>query len=114
MELAQPCADQSGQERSMSGLSFGTIGAGTPHQAATAAAPGKSDGAVTNFLDYMKESASERMADSWLAARGLSKEKLAAMSPEQRDAVLKQMAKEIQDQVAQAAREKLEKRPSRV
>jgi hypothetical protein len=33
------------------------------------------------------------------------------MTPEQRDAVLKQMAKELKDQVAQAAEEKNEKKP---
>jgi hypothetical protein len=34
------------------------------------------------------------------------------MSPEKREAVLKQMEKELQDQVAEAARDKLEKTPS--
>ncbi|HVY98400.1 MAG TPA: hypothetical protein VHA35_02785 [Dongiaceae bacterium] len=92
----------------MSGLGFGTITAATARM--TAAAPaGKTNTAAEDFLDYMKESPAERMADSWLAAHGLSKEKLAAMTPERREAVLKQMAKELQDQLAQATREKLEK-----
>jgi hypothetical protein len=34
------------------------------------------------------------------------------MTPAQRDAVLKQMAKEIEDEVAQAAQEKAEKKPA--
>jgi acyl-CoA reductase-like NAD-dependent aldehyde dehydrogenase len=93
----------------MSGLTFGSIAAATTRPTVTPANP-KTNSAVDNFLDYMKESPAERMADSWLAAHGLSKEKLAAMSPEQRDAVLKQMAKEIKDQVAQAAQEKADKK----
>lgn len=96
----------------MSGFGFGSIVAPTAKPAAGLTAPAKTNAAADDFLNYMKESAAERMADSWLAAHGLSKEKLAAMSPEKREAVLKQMAKELQDQVAEAAREKLEKKPS--
>jgi len=93
----------------MSGLSFGSIAAPTAKPTTLSATP-KTNSAADDFLSYMKESPAERMADSWLAAHGLSKEKLAAMSPEQRDAVLKQMAKELQDQVAQTARAKAEKK----
>jgi acyl-CoA reductase-like NAD-dependent aldehyde dehydrogenase len=95
----------------MNGLSFGTITAGAAHPTATPASA-KTNPAAEDFLKYMKESPAERMADSWLAAHGLSKEKLAAMSPEQRAAALKQMAKELQDQVADATRDTLEKTPS--
>ena len=95
----------------MSGLSFGSIVAVTAKPSVTPTAT-KTNSAVDNFLNYMKESPAERMADAWLASHGLSKEKLAAMSPEKREAVLKQMAKEIQDQVAQTAREKAEKKPT--
>src|SRR4051812_44432258 len=62
-----------------------------------------SSGAVDDFLAYMKKSLAERMADAWLAAHGLDREKLKAMKPEDRDAVLKQMAKELKDQIALAA-----------
>jgi hypothetical protein len=79
---------------------------------AVAPAATKTNAAADDFLNYMKESAAERMADSWLAAHGLSKEKLAAMSPEKREAVLKQMARELQDQVAQTTQEKLAKKPA--
>jgi len=97
----------------MSGLSFGSVTALTAK--ATAKPPAtKTNSAAEDFLSYMKESPAERMMDSWLAAHGLSKEALAAMSPEKREAVLKQMAKELQDPVAQAAREKTEKKTASV
>jgi hypothetical protein len=58
--------------------------------------------AVDEFLAYMKKSLAERMADAWLAAHGLDREKLKAMKPEQREAVLKQMAEELKQQLQQA------------
>jgi hypothetical protein len=58
--------------------------------------------AVDEFLAYMKKSLAERMADAWLAAHGLDRDKLKAMKPEQRDAVLKQMAEELKQQLQQA------------
>jgi len=62
--------------------------------------------AADAFLAYMKESPAERMADAWLASHGLTREKLKAMTPEQRDAVEKQMAKDIKDQLEQQASDK--------
>ena len=94
----------------MSGLSFGAIGP-VAAQPAAASAAAKPNTAADDFLAYMKKSSAERMQEAWLAAHGLTKEKLAAMKPDQRDAVLKQMAKELKDQVAQAAQEKNEKKP---
>jgi acyl-CoA reductase-like NAD-dependent aldehyde dehydrogenase len=93
----------------MNGLSFGSIVAPAA-KPAVGVTPTKTNAAADDFLAYMKESSAERMADAWLAAHGLSKEKLAAMTPEQRDAVLKQMAKEIKDEVEQSVREKADKK----
>jgi acyl-CoA reductase-like NAD-dependent aldehyde dehydrogenase len=62
-----------------------------------------SNAAVDEFLAYMKKSLAERMADAWLAAHGLDREKLKAMKPDERDAVLKQMAEELKQQLQQAA-----------
>jgi len=62
--------------------------------------------AVDEFLAYMKKSLAERMADAWLAAHGLDRDKLKAMKPEDREAVLKQMAEELKQQFQQAAAEK--------
>ena len=58
--------------------------------------------AVDEFLAYMKKSLAERMADAWLAAHGLDRDKLKAMKPDQREAVLKQMAEELKQQLQQA------------
>jgi acyl-CoA reductase-like NAD-dependent aldehyde dehydrogenase len=62
-----------------------------------------SNAAVDEFLAYMKKSLAERMADAWLAAHGLDRDKLKAMKPEDREAVLKQMAEELKQQLQQAA-----------
>lgn len=93
----------------MSGLTFGAIGPAAP-QSAAAPTAAKSNTAADEFLAYMKKSSAERIQEAWLAAHGLTKEKLAAMKPDERDAVLEQMAKEIKDQVAQAATETTEKK----
>jgi len=66
----------------------------------------KSNAAVDDFLAYMKKSLADRMADAWLAAHGLDRDKLKAMKPDERDAVLKQMAEELKQQLQQAAAEK--------
>ena len=62
-----------------------------------------SNKAVDDFLAYMKKSLAERMADAWLAAHGLDRAKLKAMQPAEREAVLKQMAEELAQQLRQAA-----------
>lgn len=51
------------------------------------------------FLNWMKKSPAERMEDIWLKAHGLSKEKLAAMDPKDREAVMKQMKEDIERQL---------------
>ena len=95
------------------GLSFGTM---TADAAVSGASSGKVTGkagksAVDEFLAYMKKSLAERMADAWLAAHGLDREKLKAMKPADREAVLKQMAEELKQQLQQAAAEKTARRP---
>jgi hypothetical protein len=57
--------------------------------------------AEDNFLDYMKMSPGERMIENWLKAHNLSKEKLAAMTPDERNKIMKQM----QDDIAQKLKE---------
>ena len=98
----------------MSGLSFGSVVATASQPTVTTPVAAKSNSAVDTFLNYMKESPAQRMEDSWLAAHGLTRQSLNAMSPDQREAVLKQMAKDIKDQVTQAAQAKTEKKPSAV
>src|SRR5690242_3672694 len=66
--------------------------------------------AVDDFLAYMKKSLAERMADAWLAAHGLDRQKLKAMKPAERDAVLKQMAEELAQQLRQATTDSAKRR----
>lgn len=58
------------------------------------------------FTDYMKKTPAERMADNWLRAHGYTKEKLDAMTPEERDSVMKQMQHEIEEQLKQQTEQK--------
>lgn len=55
--------------------------------------------AADTFMAYMKKSPMERMIENWLKAHKLDQDKLNAMSPEERDAVMKQMKQEIEDQL---------------
>lgn len=88
------------------GLGFGMVI--TPslnlRQAELKENPAGGDAAVDEFLAYMKKSLAERMADAWLAAHGLDREKLKAMKPADREAVLKQMAEELKQQLQEATR----------
>ena len=62
--------------------------------------------AVTTFKNYMKLSPAERMEENWLKAHGLSKEKLAAMDPKDREAVMKQMKDDIERQLKEQTEKK--------
>ena len=65
-----------------------------------------SDQVETNFLDYMKESPMQRMIDAWLKAHNLTEKDLESMSPEKRDAIEKQMADDIKNQIEREAANK--------
>jgi hypothetical protein len=93
------------------GLSFGTVMTAEPARSSKSGTLDEkpSSSAVDDFLAYMKKSLAERMADVWLASHGLDRDKLKAMSPEKREAVLKQMAQELKQQLTQAAAEKTKK-----
>jgi len=86
------------------GLSFGMVTTPSLGLGQSDSKDGKAAGnaAVDEFLAYMKKTLAERMADAWLAAHGLDRDKLKAMKPEQREAVLKQMAEELKQQLQQA------------
>jgi hypothetical protein len=86
------------------GLSFGTVTTPTLTMGQSEVRESKpsSNAAVDDFLAYMKKSLAERMADAWLAAHGLDRDKLKAMKPDERDAVLKQMAEELKQELQQA------------
>jgi hypothetical protein len=86
------------------GLSFGMVTTPTLTMSQGEVRDSKvsSNAAVDDFLAYMKKSLAERMADAWLASHGLDRDKLKAMKPDERDAVLKQMAEELKQQLQQA------------
>lgn len=60
-----------------------------------------SETAEQKFLNYMKETPAQRLEDQWLAAHHLTRKELDAMPPKQREAILKQMAAEIKQQLKQ-------------
>lgn len=61
---------------------------------------GASDGTVEQaFLDYMKETPAQKLEDQWLAAHHLTRKQLDAMSPQQREAILKEMEADIEQQL---------------
>jgi hypothetical protein len=90
----------------VNGLSFGLVNtpgnSGAAPSGVTAKEKPAGSAAVDDFLAYMKKSLAERMADAWLAAHGLDREKLKAMKPAEREAVLKQMAEELKQELQQA------------
>ena len=89
----------------MSGMSFGMVttpSLGMSQSGLKDSKVAAGNAAVDEFLAYMKKSLAERMADAWLAAHGLDRDKLKAMKPAEREAVLKQMAEELKQQLQQA------------
>ena len=86
------------------GLSFGMVTTPSLNTSQSDVKDSNTGGsaAVDEFLAYMKKSLAERMADAWLAAHGLDRDKLKAMKPDQREAVLKQMAEELKQQLQQS------------
>ena len=61
--------------------------------------PMKKPSAADTFMTYMKKSPAERMVENWLKSHGLDEDKLKAMSPSDREAVMKQMQQEIKDEL---------------
>lgn len=51
------------------------------------------------FLNYMQLSPQQRMEEEWLRQHGLSRAKLAEMSPAERQSVMSQMRHDIEQQV---------------
>lgn len=56
----------------------------------------KQPSAAETFKKYMAKSPMERMIENWLKAHKLDEEKLKAMSPEEREGIMKQMHAEIE------------------
>lgn len=62
--------------------------------------------AVKGFQEYMKETPEQRMRDAWLASHHLTEADLAAMPPDERQAVENQMAQDIKTRIQSAAQTK--------
>ena len=69
-------------------------------------APSASDTAETTLMKFLKMTPAEKMQYTWLNAHHLTKEKLAAMSPDERAAIQKQMESEIQQKAREATEKK--------
>ncbi|ESQ81446.1 hypothetical protein [Asticcacaulis benevestitus] len=69
-------------------------------------APSSSDTAEASLMKFLKMSPAEKLQCTWLNSHGITKEKLAAMKPEERIAIQKQMTDELQEQ----ARQEMEKK----
>lgn len=71
------------------------IGGTTGGAAQQKSGAGKAPAPEETFLAYMKKSPVERWIDSWLAARGLTKEKFDALPPDEHEALAREMAEDL-------------------
>jgi hypothetical protein len=76
----------------MSITGIGGLAGGAAQQKGSA---GKAQSPDETFLSYMKKSPAERWVESWLAARGLTKEEFDALPPDRHEALAKEMAEDL-------------------
>ena len=76
-------------------MSISGIGGAAGGGAQQKSGAGKAQSPEETFLAYMKKSPVERWVDSWLAARGLTKEKFDALPPDEHEALAKEMAEDL-------------------
>ncbi|MFA5041304.1 MAG: hypothetical protein WC464_06705 [Bdellovibrionales bacterium] len=62
------------------------------------------DAYFQSLVDYFFESPGERMFDNWLSAHGVSKEQYDMMTPEEKEALQKKFADEIERKAEEKAR----------
>jgi hypothetical protein len=77
------------------GMSIPGIGGTAGGAAQQKSGAGKLQSPEQTFLAYMKKAPVERWGDSWLAARGLTKEAFDALPPGEREALAKEMAEDL-------------------
>ena len=85
----------------------GASGAAASPAVADASAATRNSGAgsaVSDFLDYAKETPAQRMRDAILKSMGLSEEDLKSMSPEKRKAVEETIRQRIKEAAEDAAK----------
>lgn len=84
-------------------MSFPGVGAYSPTGYQVSKSPQLQRTPEQEFLDFMKLTPAQRMQEQWLAAHGLTRQDLENMEPEKRDALMKQMAQEIEEKIKQQA-----------
>jgi len=87
----------------LNGLS-GAASSPTVGDASAGARNSGASSAVSDFLDYAKETPAQRMRDAILKSMGLSEDDLKSMSPEKRKAVEDAIAQKIKDAAEEAAK----------
>ena len=82
----------------------GASAAPTVTDASAAARNSGAGKAVSDFLDYAKETPAQRMREAILKSMGLSEDDLKSMSPEKRKAVEETIRQRIREAAEQAAK----------
>jgi hypothetical protein len=80
--------------------------ANTDFKDAMAGASSAADSPEQTFRNFMKEPPGQRMIDEWLKAHHLTEQDLKNMTPEKREAIEKQMATDIKDEIERKAQAK--------
>jgi hypothetical protein len=57
--------------------------------------------AVTQFMNYMKETPAQRMQDAWLQQHGISPQAFAAMTGAQKQKIIDEMKQDIENKLKQ-------------
>lgn len=82
----------------------GINGGGTSYTGGMGQAKSATPNAAQEFLDYMKKSPEERMVDTWLQAHGITREEFDKMKPEEKDKIVQQMKRDIEEQIKEKQR----------
>jgi hypothetical protein len=74
--------------------------------ASTTSTSQKNDALADDFMKYMDETPAQRFRDAWLKSHHLSEQQLAAMPPDQRQAIEKEMAEDMKEKMQEQAGKK--------
>jgi predicted flavoprotein YhiN len=59
------------------------------------------DGAVQQFMNYMKETPAQRLVNAWLQQHGISPQQFAAMSAADKQKIINEMKTDIENELKQ-------------
>jgi hypothetical protein len=89
---------------SSSGSTGGISGAGSASAGSSSSAASQDDNSgVTEFMKYMQKTPAQRFQEAWLKQHGISPEKFAAMSPDEKKAITDQMKQDLQAKAKELA-----------